>query len=83
MRLKTILFALSLAVLAACGPMARTARQVAAAPASEVAPVSEVAPASEVGATADWVWTYSQAHPDGVTVDIRERKVPTERSSVA
>ena len=72
MRLKTLLFALCLTVLAACGPMARTARQEAAAPASEAAT-----------ATVDWVWTYSQAHPDGFTVDIRDRKVPTEGISVA
>ena len=65
MRLKTLLFALCLTVLAACGPMARTARQEAAT------------------ATVDWVWTYSQAHPDGFTVDIRDRKVPTEGISVA
>ena len=71
MRLKTILFTLCLTVLAACGPMARTARQVAAAP------------AQEAGAAADWVWTYSQAHPDGFTVDIRDRKAPTEGISVA
>ena len=71
MRLRSFLFTLSLTVLAACGPMARTARQVAAAP------------AQEAGATADWVWTYSQAHPDGFTVDIRDRKVPTEGISVA
>ena len=72
MRLKTLLFALSLTVLAACGPMARTARQETAAPAQEAAT-----------ATADWVWAYSQAHPDGFTVDIRDRKVPTEGISVA
>ena len=69
MRRPSFLFTLCLTVLAACGPMARTARQEAAAPAQE--------------ATADWVWTYSQAHPDGFTVDIRERKVPTEGISVA
>ena len=72
MRLKNLLFALCLTVLAACGPMARTARQEAAAPAQEAAT-----------ATADWVWAYSQAHPDGFTVDIRDRKVPTEGISVA
>ena len=71
MRLRSILFTLCLTVLAACGPMARTARQEAAAP------------AQEAGATVDWVWTYSQAHPDGFTVDIRDRKVPTEGISVA
>ena len=71
MRLKTFLFTLCLTVLAACGPMARTARQEA------------VAPAQEAGATVDWVWTYSQAHPDGFTVDIRDRKAPTEGISVA
>ena len=69
MRLRSILFTLCLTVLAACGPMARTARQEAAAPAQE--------------ATADWVWNYSQAHPDGFTVDIRDRKAPTEGISVA
>ena len=72
MHLKSFLFALCLTVLAACGPMARTARQEAAASASEAAT-----------ATVDWVWTYSQAHPDGFTVDIRERKEPTEGISVA
>lgn len=71
MRLKFFLFTLCLTVLASCGPMARTARQEAAAP------------ASEASATAGWVWTYSQAHPDGFTVGIRDRKVPTEGISVA
>ena len=71
MRLRSILFTLCLTVLAACGPMARTARQEAAAT------------AQEASAAADWVWTYSQAHPDGFTVDIRDRKVPTEGISVA
>ena len=70
MRSQSILFALCLTVLAACGPVARTARQEAVASASE-----------EV--VANWVWTYSQAHPDGFTVDIRERKEPTEGISVA
>ena len=70
MRLKSFLFALGLVLLSACGPMVRTARQEAAAVASEET-------------VADWVWTYSQAHPDGFTVDIRERKEPTEGISVA
>ena len=48
MRLRTFLFTLCLAVLAAGGPMARTARQEAAAPAQEAA-----------AAAVDWVWTYS------------------------
>ena len=72
MRFKSFFFILSLTVLAACGPMARTARQDGAAFASEAAT-----------ATVDWVWTYSQTHPDGFTVDIRDRKVPTEGISVA
>ena len=64
------LFALCLAaVLSACGPLARVPRQ-------------EVA-ASDAGAVADWVWTYSLTHPEGFTVDIRKRKVPTEGISVA
>ena len=67
MRHKPILFALCIAVLSACGPLARTVRQEA----SETAPIAE------------WVWTYSQAHPDGFTLDIRERKEPTEGISVA
>ncbi len=71
MRLKSFLSALFLVALSACGPTARTARQESAASAS----VAE--------ATADWVWTYSQAHPDGFTVDIRERKEPSEGISVA
>ena len=50
--------------------MARTTRQEASASASEVA-------------VADWIWTYSQAHPDGFTVDVRKRKEPTEGISVA
>ena len=64
------LFALCLVVLTACGPLARTPRQ-------------EVVASSDAGAVADWVWTYSQTHPEGFTVDIRERKVPTEGISVA
>ena len=71
MRLNSFLSALFLVALSACGPTARTARQESAASAS----VAE--------ATADWVWTYSQAHPDGFTVDIRGRKEPSEGISVA
>lgn len=72
MRYKSIFSALCLAVvLSACGPLARTPRQ-------EV-----VVAASDAGAAADWVWTYSLTHPEGFTVDIRERKVPTEGISVA
>ena len=66
---KHILFALFIAVLSACGPLARTVRQEASA--------SETAPSAE------WVWAYSQAHPDGFTLDIRERKEPTKGISVA
>ena len=66
---KTVLL-LCLTALSACGPMARVPRQEAAVP--------EVA-----GRIADWVWTYSLTHPEGFTVDIRERKVPTEGISVA
>ena len=77
MRLKTFLFTLCLTVLAACGPMVRTALQEAAATAQEAAGVEAAV------ATADWVWTYSQARPEGFTVDIRERKVPTEGICVA
>ena len=73
MQRKSILFALCLAVVTACGPMVRTARQESVATTA----------ASEVQATADWVWTYSQAHPEGFTVDIRGREVPTEGLSVA
>ena len=96
MRLKAFLFALSLTVVTACGPMVRTARQRGAAgsvPDTETVTETTRIPAevsattatstSEVQATADWVWTYSQAHPDGFTVDIRGRKVPTEGISVA
>ena len=50
--------------------MARTARQ-------------EAAMAEAAAAAAEWVWTYSQAHPDGFTVDIRGRKESTEGISVA
>ena len=67
MRNKPILSALCIAVLSACGPLARTGRQEA----SVSAPIAE------------WVWAYSQAHPDGFTLDIRDRKEPTEGISVA
>ena len=67
MRNNPILIILSIGVLSACGPLARTGRQEASVSAQ----------------IADWVWTYSQAHPDGFTLDIRERKEPTEGISVA
>ena len=73
MQRKSILFALCLAVITACGPMVQTARQEAVATTA----------AYEAQAAADWVWTYSQAHPEGFTVDIRGREVPTEGISVA
>ena len=71
MRLKSFLSALFLVALSACGPTARTARQESAAS------------ASVAGAAAEWVWAYSQSHPDGFTVDIRGRKEPSEGISVA
>ena len=67
MRNNPILIILSIGVLSACGPLARTGRQEASVSAS----------------LAEWVWTYSQAHPDGFTLDIRERKEPSEGISVA
>ena len=67
MRNNLILIILCIGVLSACGPLARTSRQEA----SVSAPIAE------------WVWAYSQAHPDGFTLDIRERKEPTEGISVA
>ncbi len=92
MRLKSILFALCLAVVTACGPMVRTTRQQGAAgsvPATETTRVPAAVSAttatstSEAQAAADWVWTYSLAHPEGFTVDIRGREVPAEGISVA
>ena len=71
MRLNSFLSALFLVALSACGPTARTARQESAAS------------ASVAGAAAEWVWAYSQSHPDGFTVDIRGRKEPSEGISVA
>ena len=66
-----ILFFLCTAVLSACGPMAHMARQKV--PASSL----------ESSQAAEWVWAYSLAHPEGFTVDIRERKEPAEGISVA
>lgn len=69
MRLKSVIFALCLTALSACGPMVRTARQEATASMSTN--------------TAEWVWAYSLAHPDGFTVDVRKKTEPTEGISVA
>lgn len=92
MQRKFILIALCLTVVTACGPIVRTARQQGAAgsvPDTETTRVPAAVSAttatstSEVQAAADWVWTYSQAHPEGFTVDIHGREVPTEGLSVA
>ena len=78
MQRKFILFTLCLTVLAACGPMVRTARQQLVAgsvPATETAtettrvpaavPATTATSTSELQATADWVWTYMSTREGG------------------
>ena len=64
----SILFTLCIALLTACGPLARTVRQEAPASAGRVQSTQD----------AEWVWTYSQTHPEGFTLDLRERIEPAE-----
>jgi hypothetical protein len=44
---------------------------------------SNLARKGNVGALADKIWTYSQSHPDGFTLDIRTMTEPTEGIAVS
>ena len=66
-----IFLAVLLAGITACGPLARTERQV---PSTVV---------TESGQITEWLWEYSSTHPEGFTLDIREKETPSEGICVA